>query len=270
LGQNLENNYLEAQEYLRIALIQSSLTWEDPVANHRHFEGLIARLSTVDLILLPEMFSTGFSMNPKVHAEFETGLSLSWMQGVAHDTQAAISGSLMVKEDNQYYNRLFFVYPNGAYKTYNKKHLFSLAGEEKVYTAGRERLVLNYLGWRINPQICYDLRFPVWCRNSENFDLQFFVANWPQRRSTAWATLLQARAIENQCFVAGVNRIGDDGNGVYHSGDSAVHNALGEKLCVTAPGSEGVEVVHLEYKHLQKVREKLNFIKDRDIFRIDE
>ena len=257
---------MEVSELFRLALIQSSLQWEDLTANRNHFETLIQEAEAPDLILLPEMFSTGFSMNPQNIAEDLAGESLQWMQGQARTKNCAISGSVMTKEQGNYYNRLYFVFPDGSYQTYDKRHLFSLAGEEKVYTPGQQKLIVEYKGWRINPQICYDLRFPVWCRNAEVFDLQFFVANWPERRSEAWEALLKARAIENQCYLAGLNRIGEDGNGVYHSGNSAVHDPLGAVLSETQAHVETVEVVELYYSQLQRIRSKFGFLKDRDQF----
>ncbi len=257
------------KEILKLALIQAPLAWENKAQNLRYFEGKMEACLGADLILLPEMFSTGFSMKPATLAEESEGPAFKWMQEKAQALNAALSGSLIVEEKGHYYNRLYFVYPNGSYRQYDKRHLFSYAGEEKVYTAGDKKLVLEYLGWRINPQICYDLRFPVWCRNAEEFDLQYFVANWPERRSAAWQTLLQARAIENQVYLAGLNRIGEDGNGIYHSGDSAVYDPLGEKISTIAAGEEQVEIISLEYGHLQKIRERFAFLKDRDSFSVD-
>lgn len=258
------------QPILKLALIQTKLHWENPSANRAHFDQLLEsqrpQMLEADLILLPEMFSTGFSMQPSALAEKPKGPSFLWMQEKAQAYNSAIAGSLMIEEGGKYYNRLFFVYPDGHSLTYNKRHLFTLAGEEKVYTAGQQKVILEYKGWRINPQICYDLRFPVWCRNDNDFDLQFFVANWPERRAEAWSTLLKARAIENQAYVVGVNRIGDDGNGVYHSGHSAAHDALGEKISQTEAHQESVELVELHHGDLQKIRTKLSFLKDRDQF----
>lgn len=187
---------------------------------------------------------------------------------MAVNRRLALSGSLIIEEGNQYFNRLFFVYPDGSFKRYDKRHLFSYAGEEKVYSAGTKKLILEYKGWRINPQICYDLRFPVWSRNSEDFDFQYYVANWPERRSEAWKTLLKARAIENQVYLAGVNRIGLDGNGINHSGDSAVYDPLGEKISDIQSGQEAADLITLDFQHLQEVRQRFAFLKDRDSFEI--
>lgn len=252
---------------LKLAIVQTKLHWENPEANRKHFSNVLDGLSeAVDLIILPEMFSTGFSMNPQELAESPDGPTFKWMLDQALKFSSALSGSIIIKEGGDYFNRLFFVKPDGTFSYYNKRHLFSLAGEEKVYKAGDSKLVLDYKGWRINPQICYDLRFPVWCRNTEAFDLQFFVANWPERRAEAWSTLLKARAIENQSYVVGLNRIGEDGQGVYHSGDSAVHDALGTKISKTPPHEEALEIIQLEKSHLNKVRERFSFLNDRDDF----
>lgn len=257
-----------ADETFRLGMIQTSLVWEEPEANRQHLAKLLVKAQSADLILLPEMFATGFSMQAEALAEEALGPSLNWMQEQAALYHCALSGSVMVTENEMFFNRLYFVYPNGDYRQYDKRHLFTLAGEQKVYTAGHQKLIVEYKGWRINPQICYDLRFPVWCRNAEDFDLQFFVANWPERRSEAWIALLKARAIENQCYLAGLNRLGDDGNGIYHSGDSAVYDPMGNKRSKTEAHVETVEVVELHYSQLKQIREKFGFLKDRDAFEI--
>jgi predicted amidohydrolase len=253
---------------LNVALIQSSLHWQDKAANFKHFSQLLPQAKGADLILLPEMFSTGFSMEPQHLFDEPAGETLKWLQNEAQKLQAAICGSVIIKEQGQYFNRLYFVLPTGQFYTYNKRHLFTLAGEEKVYQPGKQKLVISYLGWRINPQICYDLRFPAWCRNQENFDLQLFVANWPQRRNNAWKSLLSARAIENQCYVAGLNRVGPDGNKVDHSGDSKIIDPLGETILACTPHQTEVKMIALEKSSLQKVRSKLAFLNDRDSFLI--
>ena len=182
--------------------------------------------------------------------------------------KCAISGSVIVKDEAQYFNRLYFVLPSGEYEVYDKKHLFTLAGEEKVYSAGKSRLVIQYKGWRIMPLVCYDLRFPVWCRNTEEVDLQFFVANWPNRRAEAWKALLKARAIENMCFVAGLNRVGNDGNEVYHSGDSALYDELGNIKLQLSAGKEEVKSIELNKKRMHESRQHFQFLSDRDSFEI--
>lgn len=254
-----------AQELFRLALLQSTLVWEAPEANRQALASQLASLPQADLILLPEMFSTGFSMKVDTLAEREQE-SLAWLQASAREMSSAIAGSVMTVEEGAYFNRLYFVYPDGSYQHYDKAHLFSLAGEDRYYQAGKEKLVLEHLGWRINPQICYDLRFPAWCRNLEDFDLQFFVANWPDRRAEAWRALLQARAIENMAYVAGVNRIGEDGHGIAHSGFSRVIDPLGQLVKAWEPGQSESAVVELSYSYLQEQRDRFGFLRDRDSF----
>lgn len=256
---------------LSITLVQADLAWQDKTSNFRKFEKLLAEASDIgDLILLPEMFSTGFSMQPMQLWDEPHGDTLYWMQTLAGKYQAAVAGSAIIKEEGNFYNRLFFVYPSGEFKTYDKKHLFTLAGEEKVYSAGNKHLLVEYKGWRIMPLVCYDLRFPVWCRNAFEADLQLYVANWPERRSDAWKTLLKARAIENMCFVAGLNRVGNDGNEVGHSGDSAVYNELGESLLKLEPFKEEVKTVELDKEQMMSSRQRFQFLSDRDPFKLTD
>ncbi len=217
---------------LKVTLVQTSLFWEDIEANLEMFDAKLDRLaSPTDLIILPEMFSTGFSMHPQKLAETMDGRAVSWARAKARSMGVVITGSLMIKEGDAFYNRLIWVRPDGGLATYDKKHLFRYAGEHKVYRPGERLLTVGLKGWKIRPFICYDLRFPLWTRNFDNaYDLAIFVANWPERRSAHWRSLLPARAIENQAYVIGVNRIGNDGNGYYHSGDSAVINPAGRML----------------------------------------
>jgi predicted amidohydrolase len=250
---------------MNITLVQTSLFWEQPLQNLEHFEAQFKVLPTTDIILLPEMFTTGFSMHPQGLAGNQAPL-LDWLKKQASLTQAAICGSAMIEEGDRFYNRLFFVTPEGSTHIYNKKHLFTLAGEEKVYTAGEESILIEYKDWRIKPLVCYDLRFPVWSRNTEDYDLLLYVANWPERREHAWMSLLQARAIENMCYVAGVNRVGDDGNGIPYSGQSVVHDPLGETILSFEPGQTKTGQVSLDKKYLNEVRSKLGFLRDRDQF----
>ena len=185
------------QEELKVALIQSDLVWENPKQNRINFTGKMNSIDKdVDLIILPEMFSTGFTMHPEKVFETMQGETIAWIKETAQEKQVAVTGSLIIKENNHYYNRLLFVYPDGTVKTYDKRHTFTLVGEDKVYTAGSKKLLVDYKGWKICPLICYDLRFPVWARNVENYDLLIYVANWPKPRITAWDALLKARAIE--------------------------------------------------------------------------
>ena len=260
---------VELMNELKITLVQPELHWEQPQANRDHFDQLLTKISSTDLIVLPEMFSTGFTMKPLGVAEEENGSTVKWMQKVAQQYDCALCGSLVISEKGHFYNRMFFVFPDGTYKTYDKRHLFTLAGEEKVYNRGSQRLLIKYRGWKIAPFICYDLRFPVWCRNTEEAELMLFVANWPERRSLAWRTLLKARAIENICYVAGVNRVGNDGNNVFHSGDSGLYSEKGKLLSDFRPGEEEVKTFTLKKDVVQASRERFSFLKDRDQFHFE-
>lgn len=250
---------------LSVSLVQTQLIWEDPMKNKAHFDDLLQGLQT-DLVVLPEMFTTGFSMNPNELAEEEDGPTLAWLKAKARELDAAITGSVIIHEKGKYYNRLFFVLPNGNYQTYNKRHLFTYAGEHHHYTAGSNKLTLDYKGWKICPMVCYDLRFPVWSRNTEDYDLLIYVANWPERRNHPWKSLLVARAIENQCYTIGLNRVGEDGNGISHSGDSIVLDPLGEKVAAANPLIEEVITTQISKAELQKVRDRFQFLADRDEF----
>jgi predicted amidohydrolase len=255
---------------LQAALIQTDIAWENPEKNRLLLAEKIAALpSNTDLIVLPEMFSTGFSMQPASVAEPMDGTTLAWMKTQAKEKNAAITGSIVIKEGStepSYHNRLLFVYPNGEVAYYDKKHSFTLAGEEKVYTAGNERKVIKYKGWRICPLICYDLRFPVWSRNTEHYDLLLYVASWPTIRVQAWDSLLKARAIENLSYTIGVNRIGLDGNNFDYSGNSACYNALGDQLAYDNSGTATTLLVALDKNSQDELRKKLNFLADRDAF----
>ena len=217
---------------LTVTLVQSELVWEDSAANLAALGGqLSSGAMDTDLIVLPEMFASGFSMNPAPIAQRMDGPAVAWMSAVAAEQNAAVAGSLIIAEGGKYYNRLIWAAPDGGLATYDKRHRFRMAGEHDVYAAGDRLLTVNWRGWRIRPFICYDLRFPLWTRNLGNaYDVALFVANWPERRAPHWRQLLVARAIENQCYVVGVNRVGTDGNGVFYSGDSAVIAPEGEVL----------------------------------------
>jgi len=255
---------------LKTALIQVDLAWEDPSENLRKFSERINNINEqADLIVLPEMFSTGFSMNAEALAENMDGSTVSWMKKTAIDKNTAITGSVIIKEKGEFYNRLFFVFPDGSFKTYDKRHTFTLAKEDKTYAAGKERLIVEYNGWRICPLICYDLRFPVWARNTSDYDLLIYVANWPETRIHAWDILLQARAIENMSYCIGVNRTGNDGNEYKYNGHSAVYDCLGKTLFENDRSQEFTEIVTLEKSHLEETRDKLKFLQDRDTFSID-
>jgi omega-amidase len=244
---------------LNISMIQTALFWENPAENLKMFDEKIHSITEpADIILLPEMFTTGFSMNPKGIAETWDGRALQYMKEWAKKKNAAICGSLMFEDEGKYYNRLIWMSSDGKFHHYDKRHLFGLGVEDKTYTPGDFQLLIEYRGWKIKPLVCYDLRFPVWCRNTEGYDLLLFVANWPERRILAWKSLLVARAIENQCYVAGVNRVGDDGNGIYHSGDSMVIDPKGEIL---EHVNFGERIIHhkISLAHVQQVRKDLMF-----------
>lgn len=257
------------QEQLKVALIQSNLVWEDPKQNRKHLKEQIESISKpVDVFILPEMFTSGFTMNANVVAETMDGKTVAWMKKIAFKTNAAIVGSLVISENNKFYNRLLFVEPEGKIHSYNKRHTFTLVGEEKVYTSGTKKLIVDYKGWKICPLVCYDLRFPVWVRNVEDYDVLIYVANWPKPRIFAWDTLLKARAIENMCYCIGVNRIGLDEAQNEYSGNSAVYNVLGNAISAIKLNTEQVEVITLEKSHIHYYRNKLKFLNDKDAFTI--
>ncbi len=254
-------------QFLKIAIVQSELIWENGKQNRSCFSEKINAISdTVDLIVLPEMFTTGFTMNPAKVAETMDGKTVIWLKNIAREKNSAITGSLVIEENGNYYNRLLFVYPSGEIKTYDKRHTFTLAGEDKVYTAGHKKVILEYKSWKICPLICYDLRFPVWARNTEDYDLLFYVANWPKPRIYAWDSLLKARAIENMSYCIGVNRVGLDANDLEYSGNSVVYDYLGEEISNIKPNEDKIDIVSLNKNELLKTREKFQFLKDRDCF----
>ena len=256
-------------EYLKIALIQSHLVWENPVQNRINFTRKIdAIFETVDIIVLPEMFTSGFTMHPKGVCETMKGETVKWMQLLAKKKDAAIVGSLVIKENNKFYNRLLFVHPNGIIDSYTKRHSFTLAGENELYTSGKEKLIVNYKGFKIRPLICYDLRFPVWSRISEDYDVLLYVANWPEKRISAWDTLLKARAIENMSYCIGVNRVGFDANNFDYPGHSAAYDVLGEKISNMTSNKEQTEIVTLSKSHIEKLRYSLGFLNDKDDFNL--
>ncbi|MFZ0728015.1 MAG: amidohydrolase [Desulfobacterales bacterium] len=253
---------------LTVTLIQTELEWEDAASNLRRFDRLIGGLETAtDLIVLPEMFTTGFSMNAAALAEEMSGRAVGWLQESARRTGAAVVGSLIIAADGRYYNRLCWARPDGTLETYDKKHLFGYAGEDRTYTAGGSALLVELKGWKIRPFVCYDLRFPVWVRNGHlaDYDLALFIANWPQKRAAHWKALLPARAIENQCFVIGVNRIGSDGNGLCHSGDSSIIDPDGTVLFQNAH-APCVFTLTLERRRIDACRKEFPVLRDADQF----
>lgn len=255
---------------LRITLLQSELVWEDISENLKAFTLKLNHLKeATDVVVLPEMFTSGFSMNTRELAEKMTGRTVTWMREKAKKLDVLVIGSLIIKENEHYYNRLIAAFPNAAIQYYDKHHLFTLSGENQVYTAGQERLQFNYKGWQICPLVCYDLRFPAWSRNTTNYDVLIYIASWPKPRIAAWDTLLKARAIENMSYVVGVNRIGADGNSLEYSGHSAVYDALGKNIASTKENKEAILNISLNKKELKSVRKKLNFLEDRDCFELN-
>lgn len=257
----------EDRENLKIALIQSTLFWENPVGNRAMFSSKIEQLShDIDIIVLPEMFTSGFTMNPEHIEDGESIQTLNWMKDKASETNCALIGSIVYKEDDIFFNRLFFVKPDRGYYSYDKRHTFTLAGEHKKYASGKERLLVEYKGFKFCPLICYDLRFPVYSRNTVDYDVLLFVANWPAPRINAWDTLLKARAIENMAYCIGVNRIGTDNEGHHYPGHSGVYDALGNLISFSKE-EETIEI-EISKNHLKEVREKLRFLEDRDQFNL--
>lgn len=258
---------------LTISLIQSYLHWEDKEKNLLQFEEKIAALpEAAQVVVLPEMFSTGFSMKPGQLSETMNGPTIGWMKDMAGRYRKIITGSMIAEEQGKYYNRLVWMLPNGLFYHYDKRHLFGYAGEDKYYTAGEKKLIVQVNGWKICLQVCYDLRFPVWARQKQQndaggglYDILIYVANWPERRSHPWKTLLQARAIENQAYVIGVNRVGEDGNGIYYSGDSMLTDPQGNVIWQQAD-EEAVFTYTLHREELDQVRGQFPFLADADDF----
>lgn len=260
---------------LTITIIQTNLFWEEKKANlkmlQQKIEGIFEK---TEVVILPEMFSTGFSMKPEIFAEKMNGETVQWMKNISAQKKIIITGSIMIEEDGKYFNRLIWMLPNGEYGFYDKRHLFAYADENAHYSSGNKKLIASVKGWKINLQVCYDLRFPVWARQApgleENkYDLLINVANWPEKRSTAWKTLLTARAIENQCFVIGVNRVGADGNKIYYSGDSMLIDPLGEVI-YQKNRDEDIFTYTLQKEKVEETRNHFPFWRDADSFIIGE
>lgn len=251
---------------LNITVVQTTLLWEDVEGNLAHFGNKLKTIQNTDLIVLPEMFTTGFSMQPEKFAKASSEKGLLWMKQMAADKQCAVMGSLMHEDNGKYYNALFFVEADGKTHRYNKRHLFSPGDESNHYTKGSERLIVNYKDWRICPLICYDLRFPVFSRNTDNYDLLIYVANWPEKRQYAWQQLLKARAIENQSYIVACNRLGLDGNDVAHKGGSAIINYMGEEIGFD--NEDDVFQFNLYKESQTAFRQQFPFLEDRDTFEI--
>jgi predicted amidohydrolase len=261
---------------LRVLMVQPQLCWQDPAENRRQLEALVDKTldaaeaqEKADLILLPETFTTGFLGDVNRKAESMNGDTVQWLNQVARSRDAAIGGSVVIEEDGERFNRFLLALPDGQLHAYDKRHLFAHGGEHKRYTAGHRNVVVAFRGWRISLQICYDLRFPAWCRNRDKYDLQVFVANWPAKRIAAWSALLRARAIENQACVIGINRVGEDGMGLSYPGLSAAYGPLGEEIACLGDAVDA-RVVVLDLEALRKVRRDLPFLQDADAFHLNK
>jgi omega-amidase len=252
-------------QHLNILAVQADLLWENAEGNLRHLAHLLGDAHDVDVVVLPEMFATGFTMKPEKFAQPMDGPAVQWM--CSQSEGRAVCGSLSIVEEGQYYNRFLWAEDGEIKYSYDKRHLFGYGNEPKHYVAGDTLLILEYRGWKIQPFVCYDLRFPVWCRNTAGVDLQLFVANWPQVRIAAWEKLLQARAIENQCFVLGVNRVGEDGNGIYHNGNSLLSSPRGEVMWKSEM-EETATKLKLDQGPLLDFRGQFPVLNDRDDFSI--
>lgn len=257
---------------LNITIIQADLRWEDPQGNHEHFDQLMKEVpSDTDLILLPETFNTGFPVDPIKYAESPNGPTMTWMRAKAQEQDAVVCGTLLLKIDGHYHNSLIWMRPDGSYELYHKRHTFSIGGEKEPIEQGEEPLIVELKGWKIKPMVCYDIRFPVWSKNHYidnkfDYDLGIYLANFPSSRIFVWDTLLMARAIENQAYFIGVNRTGDDPEGIHYSGDSQVINPKGEVICMARSDMEAVVPCSLNYERLKNFREKFPVGNDWDSF----
>ena len=259
---------------MKIALVQANLYWENCTENLSHFEKMIADVSDVNIFVLPEMFTTGFTMNTDSVSQKMDGSGVNWLKRMAKEKDAVFVASLIIEENKSSFNRLIWAFPDGRIDFYDKRHLFRMAGEHQHFSAGNKKQVITYKNIRFCPQICYDLRFPVWSRNSDGktstpiYDCLIYVANWPEVRSDAWISLLKARAIENQVFVVGVNRVGKDGKGINYSGDSRVFSPKGEQLDSIISGEEMIDIVEINLEELNDFRKKFPVSDDADFFEI--
>lgn len=253
---------------LTVSALQTHLFWQDKEKNFTHLAEQLVDLPSTDLVVLPEMFATGFTMEAETFAEPMDGPTVLWMQDWAKKQNAALCGSTIIRDQGKIYNRFLFVAPSGEVQYYDKRHTFTLAGEHKAYAAGQNDGIITYKDWKICLRVCYDLRFPVWGRNTMDYDLLIYTANWPHKRIHAWDTLLTARAIENMSYCIGVNRIGTDGSDLQYPGHTAIYDFLGEQLGGTTKNEPGQITIQLEKSKQQLVRSKLNFLNDRDHFLI--
>lgn len=254
---------------LTVTIVQYNIEWENKPANFRKIEKLLNPIGTTDLIVLPEMFSTGFSMNVSEMAEPMDGPSVNWMKQLAAEKNAAVCGSLITEDTHGYHNRIIFAPPKGEIYQYDKRHLFTMGNEQNHYSPGRERLIVEFRGFRILPLVCYDLRFPVWSRNRNDFDLMVYVANWPAPRKKAWKTLLKARAIENQSYLVAANRIGADANGIKYAGGTYAIDAKGKIINKLPDNKEGVVSEKFSLESLQKFRQRFPVLNDADHFTLN-
>lgn len=255
---------------LKVALYQSDIIWEDIAKNIEAYSLKIKSLEeAVDIIILPEMFTTGFSMHPERLAETMNGKGINWMKETAKEMNTSICGSLIIQENKKYVNRYLHIFPNGEIEFYDKRHLFRMGNEHEHYNSGSKRLIYNLNDWRVHALVCYDLRFPVWSRNRNEYDLLIYVANWPESRREVWKKLLMARAIENQCYVIGVNRVGKDGTGITYSGDSMVIDPRGNPIVKSQDYQEEIITTEISLEELDEFREKFPVMLDADDFEID-
>ena len=257
-------------DILRVAMIQADMLWEDSGSNLERYRYMLDEIPVhPDLIIFPEMFTTGFSVNPKQNAEQMSGKSVSWMVQMARDINSMMAGSLVIEENKCFFNRFILVKPSGEIHHYDKRHLFRMGNEESHYQSGGKREIIKSGAWRICPQICYDLRFPVWSRNQEDYEVLIYVANWPETRREVWKTLLRARAIENLSYCIGVNRVGKDGRGIYYAGESMIVNGKGQILNRVTADKEDVIVTELSLSELRTLRKDFPANKDADRFQLE-
>ncbi len=254
-------------EKLKITLVQPDIVWENIDANLIHYSKLLSETKDTNLIVLPEMFTTGFSMNPQNLMEKMDGPSVQWMKKLAEEKNAAVTGSLIIEENEKVYNRCLWVFPDSSVRIYDKHHLFTMSDEHNNYSPGNSKLIVEYLGWKFCPLVCYDLRFPVWARNTENYDVLIYVANWPAKRHQAWVSLLPARAVENQSYCVGVNRVGTDGNNLKYNGESALVDFKGETEFLD--NKEQVKTFEVSYSTLHRFRKTFPVLNDMDGFILD-
>jgi len=252
---------------MNVTILQTDIKWNDVIYNRNRIENNLIDLKDSDLVILPEMFTTGFNMNPSESFETMEGDTVNWMKKISNDNGFAICGSIIIKENNKFYNRFLWVEPNGTVKSYDKRHLFSYLGENVNYVKGNKKVIIEYKGFKFLPLICYDLRFPVFSRNSENYDVLIYIANWPSKRIDSWGNLLTGRAIENQSYVFGVNRVGEDENGLTYNGMSQIIDPNGNKI-ITMLHNEDKYTYTIEKDHISQIRSEFPFLRDKDYYQL--